>query len=209
MKWFKEEAPNTVKKVEFVFPIVGHSFLPPDRVFGRIEKVIRREGTIETPDKYMTVFKEFGKVKHLGSDVPVHDWKSAIHEVIKSTAQWPFKLSLCKRIILTKDSRESISVRGEVHYSCDTGVQGSILKKGKSLSGVTPVQLENKIPVKRAKLKDVSNLLGKHFGGNWREREELVYYKTVIDGQDGYDDVPEEDENIEQENVDEVPDLVV
>lgn len=209
MKWFKDEAPNTVQKVEFIFPIVGHSFLPPDRVFGRIEKVIRREGTIETPDKYMTIFKEFGTVKRLGSEVPVHDWKSAVHEVIKTTGQWHFKLSMCKRIILTKDTKGHISVRGEVHYNCDSGVPRSILKKGKSLSSMKPVQLENQIPVKHAKLNDVSNLLAKHFGANWREREELVYYKTLIDGQADCGEVLEEVENMDQANVDEVPDLLV
>ena len=54
----------------------------------------------------MTIFKEFGTVKRLGSEVPIHDWKSAVHEVIKPTGQWHFKLSLCKRIILTKDIGE-------------------------------------------------------------------------------------------------------
>ena len=70
-------------------------------------------------------------------------------------------------------------MRGEVHYNCDRGVPGSILKKGKSLSSMTSEQLENQILVKCAKLNDVFNLLAKHFGINWREREELTYYKTT------------------------------
>ncbi|KAJ4447425.1 hypothetical protein ANN_09432 [Periplaneta americana] len=142
LKWFKEEAPNTVKKIEFVFPVVGHSLLPPERVFGRIEK-------------------EFGTVKSICSEVPVYDWKFTIHEVVKIIGQWDSKLSLCKRIILTEDTKETIIFRE------------------------------------------------KHFGDTWREREELVYYKILIDGQDDSDEVPEEDENVDQENTDEVLDLVV
>ncbi|KAJ4432610.1 hypothetical protein ANN_21233 [Periplaneta americana] len=132
--------------------------------FWEDRKSIRRKDTIETPVKYMAIFKEFGTVKSLGSQVAVNDWKSADHEVVKTTGQWHFKLSLCKRIILTKDTKESIIVRGE---------------------------LENHVPVNRAKVNDVSHLLEKHSGDNWGEREELVYYKTLIDGQDDSDEVPE------------------
>ncbi|KAJ4437222.1 hypothetical protein ANN_17357 [Periplaneta americana] len=70
-------------------------------------------------------------------------------------------------------------------------------------------KLENHVPVKRAKLNDVSYILEKHFGDTWREREELVYYKIRIDGEDDSDEVPEEDENVDQGNTDEVLDLVV
>ncbi|KAH9366639.1 hypothetical protein HPB48_017716 [Haemaphysalis longicornis] len=40
--WLQNEAPAEVSKVTLVFTVTGHSFLPPDKVFGRIEKDIRR-----------------------------------------------------------------------------------------------------------------------------------------------------------------------
>lgn len=215
MKWFKDESPKSVERVEIVFPIVGHSFLPPDRVFGRIEKVIRSVGTIETPSKYTAILKDFGTVKRLGAEVPVHDWKSAVQDVIKPTGQWNFKLSLSKRIILTRNTKGNIIVQGEAHYRCDCGVPGTILKKSKSISSMMPIQLDNTVPVKRAKLNDVANLLSKHFGANWREREDLVYYRSVIDGEeDVINEVPNEDDSIDEEIVDEgivdeVPGLVI
>ncbi|CAF4763168.1 unnamed protein product [Pieris macdunnoughi] len=36
MKWLYSNAPPHVKKLEIIFPMVGHSFLPPDRVFAKI-----------------------------------------------------------------------------------------------------------------------------------------------------------------------------
>lgn len=33
----------SVKKVEIIFPITGHSFMPPDRVFGNIEKILKKK----------------------------------------------------------------------------------------------------------------------------------------------------------------------
>nr|CAD7589244.1 unnamed protein product [Timema genevievae] len=109
----------------------------------------------------------------LGSEVPVHD-------EVKPTGQWHFKMSLCKRLILTKNTNGSVKVQGEVHYICDCGVPGSIIKKGKCLSIMTPVQLNNMVPVKRAKLNYVANLIAKHFGANWREREDLAYYSKIL-----------------------------
>ncbi|CAG4960948.1 unnamed protein product [Parnassius apollo] len=34
---------TSLKKIEVVFPITGHSFMPPDRVFGNIEKVLKNK----------------------------------------------------------------------------------------------------------------------------------------------------------------------
>lgn len=50
--WLQNEAPAQVSKVTLVFPVTGHSFLPPDGVFGRIENDIRRHEEILNPDAY-------------------------------------------------------------------------------------------------------------------------------------------------------------
>lgn len=59
MKWFQTD-PQHIKKLEVIFPVVGHSYLPPDRVFGNIEKVVRKRNTLVTPDEYYEIF---GKLK--------------------------------------------------------------------------------------------------------------------------------------------------
>lgn len=44
-----------VREIEVIFPIRGHSYLPPDRVFGRIEKEQRRLPIIKTPAQYQEI----------------------------------------------------------------------------------------------------------------------------------------------------------
>ena len=38
------------------------------------------------------------------------------------------------------------------------------------------------IPVKQEKIKDVQNLLRKHYGQDWRDQKNLVYYRELLDG---------------------------
>lgn len=183
-QWFSSKAPRNIKSIEIIFPIVGHSFLPPDRIFGRIEKIVRKKDTIITPAEYTTIFSEFGVVKRLSSDVPVFDWKAAVASVFKSPGQWHFKFSPSKRIILSKTkSRKGVLLRGEVPYHSDLCMPKSVLKKGKFIHQVIPTRLETGVPVKELKLRDVDNLLGKHFGIDWRSIEELGFYRNVLDNQ--------------------------
>lgn len=50
--WFLN-APITIFEVQLVFSITGHSFLPPDRGFGNIEKDIKKQEVIIDPNKYI------------------------------------------------------------------------------------------------------------------------------------------------------------
>lgn len=51
--WLDSHAPNHIKEVEIVYPVTGHSFIPPDRVFGNIEKVFRKSEVILSPENPM------------------------------------------------------------------------------------------------------------------------------------------------------------
>lgn len=105
-KWFTRKAPGNIKTVTMMFPVVGHSFLPPDRVFGRIEKVIRKRETISNPEEYSAIFKDFGSNKKLGSEeVPVFDWKTDVHNTIKPPGSWHFRFTQAKRFILKKTTK--------------------------------------------------------------------------------------------------------
>lgn len=70
-KLFQESA--SIKKIVVIYPVIGHSFLPPDRVFERIGKAIRKREVITNPAEYIAVFNEFNTVKRLGPEVPVLD----------------------------------------------------------------------------------------------------------------------------------------
>lgn len=47
--WLTTKAPSNIKKMEIIFPVVGHSFIPPDRVFARIEKTVKSKESIVSP----------------------------------------------------------------------------------------------------------------------------------------------------------------
>ncbi|CAH2088921.1 unnamed protein product [Euphydryas editha] len=68
-------APRSLKKIEIIFPIVGHSFLPPDRVFAKIEKTLRKKEIITDPKQYVDILQEHGTTFNLGQEVPVYDFK--------------------------------------------------------------------------------------------------------------------------------------
>lgn len=45
------------KKINHIFPVRGHSYMPPDQVFGRVEKCLRKKENIISPNEYYNVFK--------------------------------------------------------------------------------------------------------------------------------------------------------
>lgn len=51
--------------MELVFPITGHSFMRPDRVFGNIEKQIRKIEVITSPEEFIAVISEHSTVTQL------------------------------------------------------------------------------------------------------------------------------------------------
>lgn len=197
--FLKNIAPANIKEIELVFPVPGHSFLPSDRVFGRIEKILKKEVTIVSPTRYVDIFKEHGTVKRLGHECTVLDFKSEAGQYFKNVASWHFKFSEAKRFIITKKSANNILVRGETFYNSDTGASEPILKRGKKLSNFCPTAIQNGIPVKPEKLVDVKKLLTKHFGDEWVNREELSFYKNLLDiGIDVVDeDVPQDGDAVD------------
>ncbi|RXN05697.1 testis-expressed sequence 2 -like protein [Labeo rohita] len=48
--------------ITYFFPIRGHSFLPADRVFGRIEQDIQKQTTILLPEEYNNILQKHGTV---------------------------------------------------------------------------------------------------------------------------------------------------
>ena len=52
----------SVEEIQITFAIMGHSFLPADRVFGRVEKKLRKKPTIANREEYYSVYEEVGEV---------------------------------------------------------------------------------------------------------------------------------------------------
>lgn len=178
-KWLYTDAPRHIKKVELIFPVVGHSFIPPDRVFAKIEKTLKTKEVITSPLDYVSVLEENATCTNLAS-VPVYDWKKGYDTIIKPTNSWHFPFMKSKRFFLTRTMTDNVLVQGEVNYNSEINEKKVITKKNKKITMIQPGLIQpNKIIPKRAKLQDVVKLLTTHFGNKWQEMEILKYYKNI------------------------------
>ncbi|KAJ8704984.1 hypothetical protein PYW08_012304 [Mythimna loreyi] len=110
----------SLKKIEVVFPITGHSFMPPDRVFGNIEKVLKKQEVIIRPEDYIDIIATNATITKM-RDIQMLDFRTAAKEVLKPTARWPFKISECKRFVLKRSKTVgNVLIRGELHFNSDT-----------------------------------------------------------------------------------------
>ncbi|KAL3270050.1 hypothetical protein HHI36_009108 [Cryptolaemus montrouzieri] len=100
IKWLSDKARRCIENLEVTFPIAGHSFIPPDRLFARIEKAIKKKDTIIAPHDFVEMLREDGTVLVLVRDVEVFEWKKDAQNAIKPPAQWHFRFNMCKRILL-------------------------------------------------------------------------------------------------------------
>lgn len=61
--------------MEVIFPIRGHSRLPPDKIFGRVEQDLRKTADINLPEDYNKIYSKDGCVRKLNQNWPVRDFK--------------------------------------------------------------------------------------------------------------------------------------
>ena len=137
--------------IEYTFPVRGHSYLPADRVFGRVEQDIRKKGQIILPSTYLEILKRHGTVFEYGKDWQVHDIKKEVKRLTKTARS--FKLSEAREIKLANTNlliRDSYNGVFKEH---------SVLKRGQSISTFNPPLLPPKSYVKDAKKRDVRSLL--------------------------------------------------
>lgn len=150
--WLRCKAPVHVKGVELIFPVTGHSYMPPDRVFGVIEKDLKKKDTIIQPQEYLDIFSQHGAVIKLSSaDCPVYDWKSVTERALLKPGSWHFKFLPSKRFIVYRFNSGAIKVRGEQAYRSDMCVLKSIFKKNRSDDTLSPDIVPPRIPIKSAK----------------------------------------------------------
>ena len=138
-------------RIVFTFPIRGHSFLPADRVFGRIEQAVRKKDTILHPKEYVEILQNYGNVYRYGRDWKAFDYKKATLELVKG--QRSFKISEARQLEINGDKLGFKPV-----YN-GTFCRHSVLKRGKRWSDFKLNELADQSTVTMAKKKDVQNLL--------------------------------------------------
>lgn len=102
--WLQNDAPTNIKKLVFTFPVPGHSFMPPDRVFGRIEKIVRKQEVIVEPKHYFNILDRFGTVIHPQSFFRLEE---ANCRNIQTTGIMAFQVFYGKEIYIAKDQDNS------------------------------------------------------------------------------------------------------
>lgn len=213
LHWLLFEAPKNIKKIEVWFPIVGHSFLPPDRIFGKLEREFKSRSVIEGPEEYIEIIKKYATLTRLGEGCPVMNWKSYSDDILKQPGQWHFKMQKSKKITITRSQTcRNVLVQGDPFYNIDTGEPKSLCKRGKNYKQNGQItSIEKGVEVKPAKLRDIKRLLCLHFGDNWTENKKLEFYKQFFSGEgggddgvidDGDSDVNSDFELLEQDDVD-------
>ncbi|CAH2014060.1 unnamed protein product [Acanthoscelides obtectus] len=86
--------------------------------------------------------------------------------------------------MLGKRKEGTVLIRGEPSYFSDIKNTSGICKRGKQVSNISPEEIElNKVELNAKKIKDVDQLLRKHFGTDWQKiavKENIIYYKEVV-----------------------------
>lgn len=182
--WLVKFSPMQVKIIELVFPVTGHSFLPADRVFGLIEKKIRKIEIMHSPDQYIEIIKEHATVRKLGQDVIDLDFKREKDNFFKLPGKWNFKLQSCKRVYVKKIGNGKCVVKGEPFYRNSLSNFQSLLKPNKVLNVMRPLVIQKSNSTKTVKKENVDSLLKTHYGNNWREIDFLLPYIRLIDEAD-------------------------
>lgn len=190
MAWLVR-APPGIKKMEIVFPVTGHSYMPSDRVFGLIERELQKMENIIQLEEYHTVFKKYGSLKVLGTDWTNCDWKTQTKQYVKDSSALHFKISKVRKIVLIR-KKYSVTVSGEKSYTMETEQSLPVLKKGKKLMDINPVELIMGVKVNPSKINDIEKLLCKHYGEKWSELEKLQWLRNVIEENEANPDIPDE-----------------
>lgn len=138
-------------KIEYTFPIRGHSFLPADKVFGRIGQNVKKIDNILLPEEYFEILRQHGTVHVYGKSWHCFDFKTETEAYIK--AKRTFKISEAKGLQITSDK-----LSFKTTYSGEF-CEHTLLKKSKHWVNFKPDQLPMRSTVTEAKKKDVRNLL--------------------------------------------------
>lgn len=197
---------SKVETIQITFPVRGHSFLPADRVFGQVEKLLRKQPTIIHKANYIDVYKSVGVVKMVGEDWKIYDTKS-----LSSKEQGCFKrlvgISDCKRIAIKKEvinRKKRLRVKALLNFVFESEAEPwqSLQKKGWTTKRCSTVELEE-LPIihniSSAKKKDVDKLLQNIFGEDWKSDNGLEWYLRIVSNQahanedDGENNIPDEE----------------
>lgn len=172
------------KTIEYYFPVRGHSFLPPDRVFGRLEQKLRKIEKILLPEGYYKIYKDEGQIRILNKDWFIYNYKELANGILK--AQLPFPISKSKVLLL---ERGKLSVGFKDSYTGNFKMYSNFMKKKvTNLKGMKAKVFPCVSHVSKEKSKDCRELLAR---SGVLTAEEKEFYETALKNAAGTDIVIE------------------
>ena len=112
--------------IEYFFPVRGHSYLPADRTFGRVEKKLRMHETMLLPTDYFKVFQSVGKFRLFPTEWSIYDFEAFARDIFESK----------QKFLISEQHRVEISgtrVMASPNF-CDAYKEFSFLKRGNNLN---------------------------------------------------------------------------
>ncbi|KAJ8869683.1 hypothetical protein PR048_028676 [Dryococelus australis] len=139
-------AGKTLERIILWFPVVDHSFIPPDRVFENMDRKLRKLTIVMNPPTlYTEIMNQFFTLVYLGDDCTVHDCKTYADSVLKNPGIWHFQFQK------SKNERQNFN----------EGLP-DVIPKG--------------IVVKEDKIKEVKRHLDSHYGDKWDKSDTLGFF---------------------------------
>lgn len=159
----------------------GHSYLPADRVFGRVEKELRRNDRIVLPSEYCEIYKKFGDVFELDKDWKVYDLKDLLTVFNKIDRIGEQKIITLKKV-KNRKYKNQVTLCSQILYrnSDPSKKPKTFLKKGTSLANKELKPLTEKHNISADKGKSVNKLLIAAFGKEWITVEKLQWYYEAL-----------------------------
>lgn len=171
--WLIKKATQNIKSVTLIFPVVGHCFIPPDRVFSMIEKVVKKKYVVVKPSDYEKITAPRSTICKLGVDWQVYDWKCEAQTHMKTSSYaWQFQFNKAERFVFTRGKTNAL-IRGEPNYYAEAK---SVLK---NTSAIQPTKLDIGCKLKGDKSSIIS-LLKKHYGETWEDNPDLSFLKEAL-----------------------------
>ena len=136
--------------IKYYFPIRGHSFLPADKVFGRIQQALRKINSILIPEVYLEIMAKFGRILVYNKDFKALNFKHTTSMFVES--QRGFKISEARVINIDDKIGLADSYNGDFKYF-------NVLKNSKKWADFRVSLLPSQTTVTPAKKTDVIFLL--------------------------------------------------
>ncbi|ROJ94849.1 hypothetical protein DPX16_8053 [Anabarilius grahami] len=101
--------------INYTFPVRGHSFLPPDRVFGRLEQEIKKDAIL-LPSEYLEIMERHGNLSNVRileicgkvGCKQQYTGDFCYHSVLKCGKKWDtFKPAVAPRINCVKKEKKA------------------------------------------------------------------------------------------------------